>query len=147
MTLSIKSNGKQKKLLEESDAVKQVLYGDHTVIRRCLRWSRISVNAAISLPGGQAMTKIAQLPATCNHPEANMGVFPILTAEWMPADRSAYVLLKSDGGVYARSMSACSGVLYFDFITNDLEIVGGGVLNLLRNLGLYLRKYFALLTV
>lgn len=147
MSLSVKSKGTTKHLLEESDAAKQVLYGDHTVIRRCLRWSKITVNAEISLAGGQALKKIAQLPATCSHPEANMGVFPILTAAWLPSDKSVYVMVKSDGGVYARSMSACSGVLYFDWITNDLEIVGGGILNLLRNLGLYLRKYFALLTV
>lgn len=136
MSLSVKSNEKQKKLIEESDAAKKLIYGDHTIVRRCLRWSKITVNAPISLAGGQAMKKIAQLPATCSHPEANMGVFPIMNDAWMPADKSAYVQVKSDGGIYARSMSACSGVLYLDWITNDLEISGGGVLNLFRNLGL-----------
>lgn len=140
MTLSVKSNEKKKKLIEESDAAKKLIYGDHTVVRRCLSWSKITVNAPISLAGGQALKKIAQLPATCSHPEANMGAFPIMTEAWMPSDKSVYVIVKSDGGIYARSMSACSGVLYFDWVTNDLEIVGGGVLNLFRNLGLTAHK-------
>lgn len=126
MTLLAKSNSKQKRLLEENDAVKKLIYGDHTVIRQCLRWSKITVNAEISLAGGQALKKIAQLPATCSHPETNMGVFPLMTEAWMPSDKSVYVTVKSDGGIYARSMSACSGVLYFDWVTNDLEISGGG---------------------
>ena len=139
MTLSVKSNGKQKKLLEESDAVKQLLYGDHTVIRQCLRWSKITVNAEISLPGGLAWTKIAQLPGSYSHPMANMGVFALMNSAWLPTTTTVYVKIETDGGIYARSMSDCSGVLYFDWVTDDLEIVGGGVLNLFRNLGLLVR--------
>ncbi len=137
MTLSVKSNNTGKELVELSVFEKKKANGTGTTIEYCARWAKITVNTSVNLPGGQTMTKIAQLPTGYSHPAANMGVFPLMNEAWMPTANTAYVKLESDGGIYARSMNKCTGTLYFDWPTNDITISGGGgVLNLFRNLGL-----------
>lgn len=131
MTLSVKSNGKIGKLVEESKFERAVYTGENTTVSYKAEWVDLTINNSnIDLPGGQELTKIGQLPSNCSHPATPIGIFGLLTSGWEPSGTLVYVSIQNGGSIVARSKAACKGVLYLHFITNQMSVnFGGGYKN------------------
>lgn len=140
MTVFAKSKGTTKELVETNKFKRYGYDGQNTHVAYKAEWVDLTVNSNVVLPGGEELTKIGQLPTNCSHPATPIGVFSLMTSAWMPANKDVYVTLAADGSIKARSQEACNGVLYFHWFTTEMSVnVGGGVLNLFRNLGLLLK--------
>ena len=127
MTLSVKSNEVVKHLVELSKFQRYAYSGENTYVSYKAEWVDLTANnQKVNLPGGQALTKIGQLPANCSHPNSPLGVFGLLTSNWEPSGDLVYVAIQSDGAIMARSKTACQGVLYFHWMTNQMSINSGG---------------------
>lgn len=142
MTLSVKSNDKIKKLIEESKFERVAYTGENTSVSYKAEWVDLTINNQnINLPGGQELVKIGQLPSNCSHPFTPIGVFGLLTSGWEPSNDLVYVSIQSDGSITARSKAACKGVLYLHFITNQMSVnFGGGGLKFIQKFRTFLNK-------
>ncbi len=123
--MRIKSNGIVRDLVEASKFDAEAYSGINTYVRRRADWVKITVNNTdINLAGGQAWGKIGELPFGCTHPDEYIGLYPLMTKAWLPTTTNLYIKVENNV-LYARSAVEAVGILYFEWITDQLKIGGG----------------------
>ena len=124
--LKVKSKGEVKNLLDDSFSEKKSFSGTNTNVFHSAGWSKVSVNNQNVNFQNDGWLEVGKLPVQCNHTDYYLGLYPVLTKAWMPTNIIAFAKVENNK-IFAKTSSTCNGTLYFEWITNKLEIVGGGL--------------------